>query len=70
MHKGAEQRVTQATPRATCRMVGAKEDAPEGEPVETWLEWGVTETRPKLEQKIIRTRHAEIFAFPSTCCCA
>lgn len=24
MHKGAEQRVTQATPRATCRMVGRR----------------------------------------------
>ena len=39
MHKGAGRRVTQATPRATCRLVGGNH-TPEGEPAETRPEWG------------------------------
>lgn len=60
MHKGAGSDLTQATPRAAGRVVG--EHTPEGEPAVTGLEWGVTETQPKLKQKIIRTRHAEILS--------
>ena len=66
MHKGAGRRVTQATPRATGRLVEGGDTRRKGNRPETRLERReCTETRPRLIEngKIIGTRHGQIFGF-------